>query len=365
MALSKWGMYFVLCNLLVGGGILAIPKAFEEAGILVSFIILLIVALINWLLHRELLEITEEFSLPPSPNEHLLDPDRQLKSPHQWDLPEIVRRIMGPKYYVIYFSFFALYVVIGVAAYFSLFRQTTGAIFGCDTDLKDASAEGCKEIYHLGNLVFLVVIGGLTVLDYEKQIWVHRTMVIIQFILTVLIVIFSIDFYRSRTYEPNKRIIPSEPKYFIYTFQVIMYACWYLTATPSVLASSAKHHKSQKLVAFWMFASSLAIYGVVGCTTGVFLVDIFYSSISFYDLYLTAQQSSLLTAILVIPALDIITNSPIVCQTLSGAVFTALYGTNHKLERLNHPRIHLLLRLGSVIPSFIFASIIPKFVSFR
>ena len=80
MVLTKWDMYCILCNLLVGSGIIAIPEAFQKGGFLVSFIILLIVALINWLLHREILELTEELSLSESTDEPLLDEDRQLRS---------------------------------------------------------------------------------------------------------------------------------------------------------------------------------------------------------------------------------------------------------------------------------------------
>lgn len=368
MALSKWDMYCVLCNFLVGAGILAIPKAFQTGGILVTFALLLIVALINWLLHREILEITEELSLPQSPNEPLLDTDRQLKSPHQWDLPAIVHKTMGPLFYAIYFPFFTAYVVIVVATYSNIFGQTTGALFGCYYSEEYTSMENdCKTKYHLGTLVFMIITGILAVIDYEKQIWMHRLMVVIQFVFTTLIVVFAIDFFLSTDYKLQVRHIPNSARDFLYAFQVIMFACWYLTATPSVLAASAKHHNSQKKVAFWIFASSMIIYSVVGLVAGTVLVDVSNNNINFFKEYhsVRGEQSFLLLAILVVPALDIISNSPIICQTLSGALFTAFYGTNHNIERKSHPYIHILLRVSTVIPPFLLASLFPKFVIFR
>ena len=273
---------------------------------------------------------------------------------------------MGSMCYAVYFPFFAAHLVMVMATYSNLFGQTVCVVFGCEHHLGDARAEtGCKTIYYLGVFTFMVITGTLTALNYDQQIWMHRIMVVIQFIFTIIITIFAIQFFSAGNYEPIERNVPIDFKGFLYSFQVIMFACWYLTATPSVLAASAKHHKNQKKVAFWIFASSMVIYGVIGCVVGTLLEEVSSNNIIFYQKYLSLQkeQSFLLFAILVIPAVDIISNSPIICQILSGALFSALYGANHKVERKKHPDIYLILRVSSAIYPFLIASIIPKFVS--
>lgn len=356
MALGKWDMYFVLCNLLVGSGFIAIPSAFRQGGVLVSSIGLLIIALINWLLHREILEITEEFSL--SADEPLLHADRQLRSPHQWDLPAIIHKIMGYICYAVYFPSFVVYLVMLMSTYSSLFGRTLCVIFDCE-DTSD-----CKMIYYLGLAAFMLLTEALTVLDYAQQIWVHRIMVVLQFLLATLIGVFVIQFFQVGNEVPWQ-YTPEDLPNFLSSIQAIIFACWYFVAAPSVLAASAKHHKSQKKVVFWMFMSSMVIFGVIGCLAGILLDNKASNSVSFYQDFTKKGQSSLLFPILVIPAIDYISNSAIVGQTLSGAIFSAFYGTNHKAERKNHPHIYNILRLSSPVYPFIISTLSPTFVSAR
>ena len=101
--LSLWDMYCFLMNAMIGAGILAIPHAFQSAGLLASVFILLFVSGLDLLLQFEVLTMTEKLTLQAhkddsvdlSISESLLLPAAFTESPHQWDLPEIVKSLLG------------------------------------------------------------------------------------------------------------------------------------------------------------------------------------------------------------------------------------------------------------------------------
>lgn len=89
--LGYWTTYCFLMNSVIGAGVLAIPQAFQVAGVLPCSFILICVGSLGWLMAREILAITDKLTLTRSKlAEPLLSPLSQ-----QWDLPEIVRELLG------------------------------------------------------------------------------------------------------------------------------------------------------------------------------------------------------------------------------------------------------------------------------
>jgi len=89
--LGYWTTYCFLMNSVIGAGVLAIPQAFQVAGVLPCTFILVCIGCLGWLMAREILAITEKLALTKAP---LTEP--LLASPaQQWDLPEIVRELLG------------------------------------------------------------------------------------------------------------------------------------------------------------------------------------------------------------------------------------------------------------------------------
>jgi len=114
--------------------------------------------------------------------------------------------------------------------------------------------------------------------------------------------------------------------------------CWYLNYAPSILAASVKHHTSQTRVAGWMFASTMTMYGLVGCVAGILLPEA-PTNIGFYKYSQSSQEEpsieTLVYTVVLIPAIDVICNSSIQsCPT-------------YERERANH----CFLRIANSIPS--------------
>ena len=87
-----WMYFCFLMNSTIGSGILALPQAFQRAGVIPCFITVVLVAIWMWALGRMLLSVTEKLTKAKNPLlEELAD------SNQQWDLPEIVRKLCGRK----------------------------------------------------------------------------------------------------------------------------------------------------------------------------------------------------------------------------------------------------------------------------
>ena len=88
--LGYWTTYCFLFNSVIGSSLLALPQAFQRAGVLPCFAALLAAGLLSWFMARLILSVTEKLTKSKVP---LLT---ELSESHQqWDLPEIVRELFG------------------------------------------------------------------------------------------------------------------------------------------------------------------------------------------------------------------------------------------------------------------------------
>jgi hypothetical protein len=139
---------------------------------------------------------------------------------------------------------------------------------------------------------------------------------------------------------------------------------------PSILAASLKHHKANFQVAMWVFLSVVSIYGLMGCLSSLFLSDI-PSNISLLfkeDLKRNSSDVPLLlvcfsSVVVFAPALDVMGNSAIYGQALTGIIITAMYGTNHEQVKEQRPLLYRLIRVVCVLPALLFSSFSIKLVT--
>lgn len=359
--LHKWDMYCLLMNNAVGAGILAIPGAFQQAGVLVTCSILSFLALVNWLLHNELLAVTEKLTLAQvdEPVKALLSSDQHLlASPHQWDLPEVVRILLGPGHRVVYSVCFVAYLIGVITAYTNIFGTAYGAFLDCNYTKKEVSEE-CQQTYLIGIAIFGVIVTVLTALDYKEQAWLQYIMTTLQFVLASIILTYTLT-HGSTDHLTLANTVASNPSAIAGTFTKLVYALSYLTAVPSVFAASHKHHRGQRQVATWVNLSTLCLYCVFGSVCAIFLPDI-PSNISLFFKELNTGGSILtkvaVLLVLVAPAVDIITNAPIDGHTLAGGVTTTIYGTDHEQTRQDNPVLYRVIRVLCVLPPFFLASL--------
>lgn len=359
--LSRWEMYCFFMNAIVGAGIFVIPSAFQQAGVVAAFLILVCVALLSWLLHIELLAVTEKLTLSSSLattcSESLQD--SFLTSQHQWDLSEIVLVLLGKKCSVGYFLCFAFYILGTLTAYNNMFGTAFGSFLGCDYTSASVDSQ-CLHIYQGGALCFTIIIAVLTAVDYKEQAWLQFVMTALQYFVAAFIVFYCI--FRGSTEHMTLQNSVIQPAALGNTTSILIFACLYQMCIPSLLAASHKHHKANLQVAKWVFFSVVCIYGLMGCISSLFLGDI-PSNISLLfkeDLRHSADAPLFLlylsSIVIFTPAADVTTNSAIYGQALAGMIVTSLCGTNHEQVKAQRPVLYRLIRVLCVLPPLLFCS---------
>lgn len=367
--LSKWDMYCFLMNAVVGAGIFVIPSAFQQAGIAASFLLLVCVALLSWLLHIELLAITEKLTLSSSlaiPSSEPLQ-DSFLTSQHQWDLSEIVSVLLGKTCSVGCFLSFTFYILGTLTAYNNMFGTAFGSFLGCNYTSTPVESE-CMHIYQGGALLFTVIIAVLTAVDYKEQAWLQYIMTALQYFVASFIVFYCL--FRGSTEHLTLQNSVIQPAALGSTLSVLIFACPYHMCVPSLLAASHKHHKANRQVAMWLFLSVVGIYGLMGCLSSFFLSDI-PSNISLLfkeDLRNSPEAPLLLlylsSLVVFTPAVDVMSNSAIYGQALAGIIISSLYGTNHEQVKAQRPVLYRVIRVMCVLPPLLFCSFSTQLGSF-
>ena len=345
-------MYFVLSNALLGANIYAIPRTFQAGGVQFSLCLLFFIALVNWLFHLELMEITEELSLTVAQENQWIG-EGQSKAIHQWDLTVIVKVILGPKWARVYFACFVVFTTGLMASFMMMWGQAYSTLLSCEQDLEHFN-ENCAWQYHVGTLLLAVITAGLMTNNHIHQLWLHQCATVAQVMMVVSIVLYACAHVYSGIIVSN---VPTSSSGLLYSIETLAFACNYQVCVPSVLAC-AKHSRAQRQVAFWLFVSAVSLYGIVGCLAGLLNVIYYNTSLLFYSPVFSSELSWAMLFVFT----DLLSSAPIPCQALSNSVFSAIYGPNHDSGRATHPTSYLLIRVLSVLPAFLVSTLTKRLV---
>lgn len=204
-----------------------------------------------------------------------------------------------------------------------------------------------------------VLVAALTALDYKEQEWLQILMALVQLALLLAIVGYCI--VRGTTPDwtglivQDWRAIPA-------AMGTVFFATSYHAAAPSVLAAGLNSATAQHCVALWVALSSSFIYAFAG-SIGALLVPDLPDNVSLLfqsdDFGYTVGQQPLALKVLVqlvilLPANDLATNSPMYGKALAGALTSALYSVDHEEVRRYHPLAFRLIRVLCVLPSLAF-----------
>ena len=371
--LHKWETYCFLMNSVVGAGILAIPGAFQHNGVLASAVLLSVVMLLNWVVHVELLAVTEKLTLSALSDEsikqQLLPELHLLTSEDHWDLPEIVGALFGRTHKSIYFLFFAGFIIGTISAYTNIFGTAFGSFLHCDYTVDEVSEE-CRHTYLLGTGVFTVLVCILTALDYKEQSWVQYLMTGLQFTMAGFVILYCV-LRESTGHLTFANVVVAGPSEMGSTFAILVFSVLYIIVFPSLFAVSNRHHRAQKQVAAWVSISTFALYCFFG-TICALLIEKIPSNVSLYfkeeveklgEIAVPSMLLLLTYVVIIAPAIDITTNAPIYGHALAGGVITSIYGTNHQEIKRLHPILYRLIRVICVLPAFFLASLSTKLVT--
>jgi hypothetical protein len=199
----------------------------------------------------------------------------------------------------------------------------------------------------------------LTAVDYKEQEWLQVLMALVQLLLLLAIVGYCVIRSTGPDYTGlmlrDWRAIPA-------ALGTVFFATSYHAAAPSVLAAGQNSATAQHCVALWVALSSSFIYAFAGSIGALLIPDLpdnvslLFQSDSFG--YATGQQplalKVLVQLVILLPANDLATNSPMYGKALAGALTSALFSVDHQRVRRYHPLTFRLIRVMCVLPSLIF-----------
>lgn len=357
--LGLWGVYSLLLNSIIGAGIMALPRVFQQAGVLVSLVCLVFIAALGWFLQSELLGLIEKLNLQANRDleKPLLAP---AKAQLQWDLPEIVRNLLGNRHWLFYFLIYYLAISSTLTIYANIVGTAAGTLIGhCDYALE--TEEYCVGAYRWGVISYLLLVGSLTVLDYKEQAWLQYIMTLLRYVLITYIVLFGL--FRGSTDSITAEIaVFSDFPRLGNVLSTLIFGSMYQMCTPTILPSTDLSLRSHRLVALLICVSIIVLFGTMG-SVGLVVpsvpdnISLLFGSETYgYEAgtvpYILKIGSAL---VILIPVLNICTNSPMYGQVLSGMITSSLYGTNHEEVRTLQPFLFRSIRFLVVFPPALLA----------
>ena len=357
--LGLWGVYSLLLNSIIGAGVMTLPGVFQQSGVLVSFVCLVLIAGLGWLMQVELLALIEKLNVEAGSGLQtpLLD---TAKVRYQWDLPEIVRSLLGRGHWVFYFTIYYLAISSTLTIYANIAGTAAGTlIWGCDYTANTAAE--CLVSYRWGVGAYFMLVGGLTVLDYKEQAWLQYIMTLLRYVLITYIVLFSI--FRGSTAAVTPEIaLFRDFSHLGDVISTLIFASMYQMCTPTILPSTDLSLRNHRFVALLVCISTIVLFGAMG-TVGLIVPNVpdnisllFGYETYGYEVEAIPQILRLGSAlVIVIPVLNICTNSPIYGQVLSGMLTSSLYGTNHEEVRRVRPYLFRAMRCAVVLPPALLA----------
>ena len=360
--LSSWEVYSFFINYVFGAGVLALPYTFHHNGVLICFFFLLISVALAWSLQTQLLAISDQLTLEERSLEPLLRTgDRKVQ--YQWDMPAIIRYCLGSQHWGFFFPFFALANIASLATYNNIVGTAIGALLMEECNYSGEVEDQCLWRYRVGVLMFASIAVVLTVMDYKKQAVLQSVMTLLRVVLVLTIVFLIIRTGSFGNYSPSRLILVHSCSVGE-AFALILFACLYHGATPSIIAVAKADTHSQQQIARFIALSTFFSYLFIGVPAALLLpavpenISLLYASVSQKSFWLNVSTSLLL----LIPMLQICANASMYGQTLSGAVTSWLYGSDHHSVRHSHPLCYLAIRLAVLLPGVGLAWHIPRLV---
>ena len=354
--------FCVLFNLVIGAMLLSLPSAFQVISLPVSLVLLLVFALISWLLHLELLEITEELShLKPMEGDEPLLQARDLEIPPKfWDLPAIVSHVLGDGIGSMYGFLYMVLLWTIISLYIMLSGESFSCLFHCYENERKGGE--CAYYYHFGTIISAITIGIFAGTDFLPKKRLHITLSCFQFLFIILLISYAV-YHPYGEAQTSVLQLPDVVSFFD-SLGVVAVACIYQVCMPSVIAGSKKRKKAQKQVALWMFLSIVVVYGGLSCVLGYLWGDV-PETIAYFFYVMEEPWFLWRVAVFGLLTVDFVFNTPIYCQALTAYLFTTSWCINPRIFQASNPTAYKFMPSFTVIPALLISSFIPSSVRSR
>lgn len=387
--------YAYTLNSVIGAGFLSIPWAYQNGGWGISVAIQAVFLALGWALAREVVEITSRVTAlaingvqarPLSLFELLTKPfykSQASQSPAlpsapniintlQFDLYGEVQLLMGKGWAVVFFLVNCFFLVCSLTAYANIFGTNLASHLPV---LEDCSYSGntvsthCNEQYAFFLLIYFFLMAYFSVIEFHEQVWMQYTMTLIRLVVILTVILLSVlsltleknlsDDQPYRSGHPNIANFSEMGR----TMPILLFAGTYQNYYSSILSATRKEPRTISAIIASVAVTLLLCYPALGLTAAFGLSDL-PSNVSLAFRNFTNGNSAenrpiwtyLVSYLIVLfPALDVISIFPILAHGLSDTILSVVYSADRETVRTQHRRIFYGIRLGCILPSFLYA----------
>ena len=363
--------YVFSINTIVGAGFLSLPWAYAQGGWAVSLALQAICMVVGWVFSLLLLEVLSRvetiyklrdsghFIQRPSlgqltgcrdyyAGQPLLLASLEPEITHRrFDLVEVVRLLLGPKYTVVYILALYLYTVGALIAYSSIFAASfasnipLGTAGCCDIYADPEFAGDCRWKYWVFLCIYGLFMVYFTLTGLKEQLWMQYIMTSMRFV--VMLVVISTCLYSIFTNTSvdsdhhNAADMPKavKPEVVNRALPIILFAVLYQVQLPSLIEHLEDKQKNGPRLAAMTAGTSFFFYSLLGLLVPTAIPSVGgQSTLSFrhYSAGHAASDRPIWTYIIeylvvIFPALDVFSSFPLNAIPLSDNLMTLVYGS--------------------------------------
>lgn len=399
---SIWSSYSLLINFTVGSGVLSIPWAYDQGGLVLGIVSQFYASLITLIMSFEIIQIisrvqkikrmqSEGYQISPVPftklfakthpkdfikfeskNEDIesLSESELVISEHIHDLTEITNLLMGNTHGLILNISLSLSMISCLIAYSSIFSSSLASIipigpYSTCNIYEDTEyfGDSCWRKYWFFMAIFLIITSFFTVTKVKEQVWFQATMSIIRFLIVALIIITCIvsliqDKNLDDDDENEGEIVLFNWRGLGVTIPIIVFSINYFSFIPNAIQwVEYKKKNIPALMKLSAFTFTL-VYLCVGIFTSIAIKDIDQMITLEWEGYTGGHSEkswwsiAIEYTVIIFPALDMISIFPLVSINTAENFMTSI-GMEYKQEGLDNLKVTLFRLSVTILPILI------------
>lgn len=354
-----WVGFFFTINAMIGSGVLAVPWSFQQGGMMLSTMLLLLAGFLTLLLSLQMLEIMSRIELyvqrlESSSKSDPIEDDTQafISSPEptirerKFDMEEMFALMYGEAAKRVYIAGLGVTVIGTLAAYCVIFGKTMTEFvpilgFSCDTgeDLEG----GCRATYICYLILYSLVMFYFCYRGYEEQITMQGIFACARFaVLFLILATASLALMQEKTLTSDKHHSISVPKQWNWfpeagvVFSVCFLALSFHNTMPNTAQMIVEKPKTLPKVLFSAVGITTFVFLVVGVVVSLAVEDVNEIMTLDWQHYSASQPHRawyiypLSFTIVLFPALDVLSIFPIYSIALSDNLIALVFGHDYE-----------------------------------
>ena len=356
-----WVGFVFTINSIIGAGILPIPWAFSEGGIVLGILLQVIAGLLALILGFQMLEImsrAEAFARKKEGvDKHIaLGPYDEIQplqsfgsapsiSERKFDMTEMFNMFCGEKVRKWYLTLFVISIYAGSVAYCTIFAITFTEfvpIFGYECDIYAEGLEGgCKATYMFYLLVFCALMIYFCYRGYEEQVTMQVTLASLRFVVigVILLTVIGETAFEKAEGEPIKSSPRMwKPELTGIVFPILFLSISFHNTIPNTSQLIMKKSANLSRVIFWAVLTCSVTFILVGVFVPLAIANVSKISSLEWKEYSAGHDPSsrpwwvyaIIVTVVVFPAVDVISIFPIYTIALSDNLIAMRYGYTYE-----------------------------------